>query len=124
MSPVDSLKTRRGEARLTLDVLQAFRQTHPSISAVEIVILLQAHLQPDASMTQVAEVLGVPMQSASTAVYTLESGRNAKSPGLGLVEISLDKTDRRVRNVRLSPKGKRAVLQALAGFDTRAEVTP
>ncbi|MFT5695333.1 MAG: DNA-binding MarR family transcriptional regulator [Myxococcota bacterium] len=79
----------------------------PHITVIQMHILLIVGKSPDITITEVADILGRTLGAVSRNIGILTTRGDRDRVGLGLIERREDYHDRRVRLVRLSPKGNR-----------------
>lgn len=103
-------KYQLARARKMIAVLRQFDDVMPT-QAAEMFLLIA--LDPGKRVSAYGEELGVAQSTASRNVQYLSDLHWKKKPGLGLVETTPDTFDARVKLVRLTRKGARAV-QAIA----------
>ena len=84
----------------------------PNVPAQTILTFLMICQDPDLTVVQLAERLGVSQSSASRNVAFLTDMHRLKKPGLGLVEKRINPLNERTKVLSLTPRGRR-MLQTL-----------
>jgi DNA-binding MarR family transcriptional regulator len=86
-------------------VLEEFRKLNPEIQAQQIAIFLAVVIKPDQSVNELAVATGQGNSSASRNIHALSKVHRKGMSGLGLLTAVEDELDRRLKRIRLTPKG-------------------
>lgn len=88
-------------------LIREFRKLHPELSCQVAETFLMIALDEGATVSSIGEKMGVSTAAASRHVSHLGKYDRRRNPGLGLVETRETLEDRRVKELRLTAKGRR-----------------
>lgn len=94
-------------------LIREFRKLHPEITCQLAESFLIVAMAETTTVSEVARKMGTSTAAASRHVAHLGTWDRKKSPGLGLVEMRETLADRRVKEVKLTSKG-RMIAETLA----------
>ncbi len=107
----DKLKLDRASTRMFLDLLRQLQKIDPEFPLQYAICLGEIALDEGCSLTTLAERAGLTLSTVSRIVGALSDFRQNGQP-YGLIEIKVSATERRRKELTLSPRG-RTLLQKL-----------
>lgn len=100
--------------RKFLGLLRALQKIDPEFPLQYAVCLAEISAQEGLSLTQLADKTGLALSTVSRIIGALSKHRQKGSP-YGLVRVAVSETERRRKELYLTPKGK-AVMAAIASI--------
>lgn len=110
--------TNRDTLHHFLDLLRELQKIDPEFPLQYAVCLALIALEEDLSISTLAERAGLSLSTVSRIVGALSDNRQRGAP-YGLVKVSISKTERRRKELCLSPKGQaviRGIRQAITAI--------
>jgi DNA-binding MarR family transcriptional regulator len=101
-----SVKTAKA-ARKIAAIVEEFRKLNAEMQAQQMAIFLAVAGKPNCTITELSVVTGHATSSISRNVAALGKFHRKGMPGLDVMEAVEDNVDRRLKRVRLTPKGQR-----------------
>lgn len=89
--------------------IEEFRKLDPEMPMQMAAVFLLVAINPDLTLKNISERLGIAQASASRNVAALSDWHRNKKPGHGLIEARPDPFEMRRKILRLTPKGKRVL---------------
>ncbi|MDK1386301.1 winged helix DNA-binding protein [Sinorhizobium sp. 8-89] len=106
MSNIVSIADKKN-ARQLISVVEEFRKLDPEIQAQTIMVFLRVVDRPGITMKELIQATGLASSSVSRNVAALSGTHRGGQPGHNLLRSYEDATDRRIKRVELTPKGRR-----------------
>ena len=107
----DKLKLDRATTRVFLDLLHQLQKVDQEFPLQYALCLAEISLDEGCSLTTLAERVGLTLSTVSRIVGALSNYRQNGQP-YGLVEIKISATERRRKELTLTPRG-RTLMQKL-----------
>ena len=96
---------------------EILREIDPEMTVQTFATLVEVALGPGISVQQVADALGIAQSSGTRNADLLGSHGRGNKAGVGLVERRASAGDRRIKELHLTPRGRRVVARLVAALD-------
>lgn len=110
-------QTERFRLRALYGMAEKLRGMDPDLPVVQMSVLFYVALHPEVAQKDIGEALNLPSSTASRSVASLSKYHRLGKMGLELVESYEDPVNRRVKLVRLTPKGASFIRNLLDSLD-------
>lgn len=97
-------------------IFQAFRGIEPTMPTQLAYTFLIVATHPGISVSEVADLAGFKLSTASRHLLDLGERNRKKEPGFGLVEVSVDPNELRRKTFTLTPRGKHLLNQIMTAM--------
>jgi DNA-binding MarR family transcriptional regulator len=104
-------------AAYLVKALQRLRDLHPEMTVLQAQFFLLVASEPGLTQRELWGRLDASDTAASRILAALSDIGDRGRPGLDLITMKVQKSDRRTRLVTLTPKGQRLIDDILAEFD-------
>jgi DNA-binding MarR family transcriptional regulator len=113
-----SLEDQEGQSsiRRLLSCIEVLRDADPDMPLVSAALLLSIAVNEGVTQRELIAKLKIPSSTASRSISVLSDVARVGKQGLGLVTWYDDPTDRRIKRLLLTPKGRSIVQKLLEAY--------